>query len=800
MIKLKKRLPVLLMTAVIIPGLIISILGIYLVSQQKNARLLNVKNEFTNRLLRIQTNTEIQIRQLIKNTFQQIENSEINYSQPETLPDHIKNIALNNPIVKYPFFITSQNTFLFPFSKRTVLPGGKSPALDTVGKISKKRVKEFYDKGYNLEYKQRKFIDAVKFYLKSLQEKPGARALPYIYYSIARCYFKLNQFPQGANYYHKILHQFQDTLKKDKFLYFTILRQLAVSHKQIESVENAVKIYLQLYEDILNYEIYVKSAAPAAAFAFFKNEALDYLNRRARKESQKKGEDRVNPAKAIEQLEKASELDISLKWLYFEWEEEAGGTGKENETSRFSRLRELYEANDEKTQFYKAMKSMKEWSSPGSEPANVEIKQLKNRFSNRRHPFEIAFKPIAANHPKFNTIFFGFMLSFDFIKKNIIQPIARDELNDPSAFINVSDINNPNQPPPLLSVPFQTLLAGKILTLHSSRDDYFTAIVQRDIRLFYLLLFALIFTLVFGIILFYKYLSREAELVRLKSEFVDSASHTLKTPLTRISLLAENVKQGWVTGESRKEEFFNTIISETARMNEMIDNMLSFSRIEAGKQHYTPEKIYLQEITASIIDHYSAYIKELSLETENNQKFLLGGPGGAVFSKRVPPGRRRQKKCLSIEIDDHLPALWLDPQAIKLIIGNLLQNAIKYSPHEKYIKIRVYREKEFAVFEIEDKGIGIPKQEIPHIFKKFTRVSDNRVKRVEGSGLGLFLVGHAVDAHNGQIKVKSTPGKGTAFTIYFPLSPDLNKSERKRRRLFEGTRGLAPLSDKEKNY
>jgi signal transduction histidine kinase len=755
MIKLKKRLPVLLMTAVIVPGLIISILGIYLVSQQKNARLLNVKNEFTNRLLRIQTNSETRIRQLIKNTFQQIESSEIDYSQPETLPAHIKNIALNNSIVKYPFFITSQNTFLFPFSKRTVLPGGESPALDADGIISKKKVKEFYEKGYNLEYNQRKFIDAVKFYLKSLQEKPGAHALPYIYHSIARCYFKLNQFPQAANYYHKILHQFQDTLKKDKFLYFTILRQLAVSYKQIESVEynqkesveNAVEIYLQLYEEILNYEIVVKPDTTAGAFAFFKNEALDYLNRHARKESQKKGKDRVNPAKAMEQLEKASELDISLKWFYFEWEGEIGGTDKENEKSRFFRLRELYEANDEKTQFYKAMKGRKEWSNPGSESTDAEIKQLKNRFSNRRRPFEIAFKPTAANHPKFDTIFFGFMLSFEFIKNNIIQSIAREELNDPSAFIDVPDIDNPNQPPPLLSVPFQTLLPGKILTLHSSRENYFETIVLRDIRLFYLLLFALILTLVLGIILFYKYLSREAELVRLKSEFVDSASHTLKTPLTRISLLAENVKQGWVTGESRKEEFFNTIISETARMNEMIDNMLNFSRIEAGKQQYAPEKIYLQEIAASIIDRYSDYIKQSGFE---------------------------------IEIDDHLPALWLDPQAIKLIIGNLIQNAIKYSYDEKYIKIRVYREKEFAVLEIEDKGIGIPEKEIPHIFKKFTRVPDNRVKTIEGSGLGLFLVRHALDAHNGRIKVKSTLDKGTSFTIYFPLARDLHRSEKKR--------------------
>ena len=152
----------------------------------------------------------------------------------------------------------------------------------------------------------------------------------------------------------------------------------------------------------------------------------------------------------------------------------------------------------------------------------------------------------------------------------------------------------------------------------------------------------------------------------------------------------------------------------------------------------------------------------MKVKITNNEK-LLQGVQGDGFLEKSPPG-------LSIEIDDHLPALNLDPQSIKLIINNLLQNAIKYSPREKSIKIRVYREKEFAVFEIEDNGIGIPKQEISHIFKKFTRVPDNRVKTVEGSGLGLFLVRHAVDAHNGQIEVKSTVGKGTTFTIYFPFN------------------------------
>jgi len=119
-----------------------------------------------------------------------------------------------------------------------------------------------------------------------------------------------------------------------------------------------------------------------------------------------------------------------------------------------------------------------------------------------------------------------------------------------------------------------------------------------------------------------------------------------------------------------------------------------------------------------------------------------------------------------------VPALLLDPGAVKLIVANLVQNALKYSLKEKIVRVRVYLDStgKEAVFEIEDRGIGIPQKEIPHIFKKFTRVPGGTVRSIEGSGLGLFLVRHAVDAHNGRIDVTSTPGKGTTFRVYFPAN------------------------------
>jgi signal transduction histidine kinase len=237
----------------------------------------------------------------------------------------------------------------------------------------------------------------------------------------------------------------------------------------------------------------------------------------------------------------------------------------------------------------------------------------------------------------------------------------------------------------------------------------------------------------------YKYITREAELVRLKADFVDSVSHTLKTPLTRMALMAENVQQGWVTEENQKQFFFQTIIHETTLMTDMIDNMLDFSKIEAGKKQYHFQRSSLTEIVEAVKGRYADYLKKTGFD-------------------------------LQVQIEKNVPMFELDREAIQLIIANLIQNALKYSTEEKYIGIRVYREKDHAVIEVEDRGMGIPEKDLPNIFKKFHRVPGSAVKAREGSGLGLFIARHAAASHNGEIQVKSRIGKGSTFKVILPLN------------------------------
>ncbi len=753
MIRRNKPLPLLLMFAVIGSGVIIGALGIYLVSQQKSARLLDTAGEYAGRTAHIAAQVEAETRSAVDNVFRQLQENPPNPGNPEGLLQLTKTLLLNNPIVKNPFFITHRNQFLFPISRKTALPEEKIAPIEEL--MTNPRVKTLYLEGYRFEYRRRNFVEALESYRETLAAKPSPGAEPYAVHAVARCYFKLNKFAQAAYYYRRVLSRYPRTLEKDTSLHMTVLRHLALAHKQQGAPEDALPYYLDLYEKVLEYDVRGKTNP----FAFYKNEAREFLNRRVRKNEKEEAQEATQetpppqentetgsgsepqPAPAatpVERLRSTPELDVSLSWSYFEFGA-AADQGPEpagpGDDTRYLKLRELYESSDEKTQFYKALKNNPQWFTPPyalTTPA-ARIEQLENPYSRSR--FQVAYKLTVPDHPQWGAVYFGFMLSPAYIRETLVPQVTRRFLEGPSLYTTLSA---PGQPG-LASAPFQTLFPGKQLVLHSKQEDFFESIVKKEIRLYYFLLFLLMGLLVSGIFLFYKYLSREAQLVRLKADFVDSVSHTLKTPLTRMSLLAENIVQGWVTDEEKKKEFFETIISETGRMSEMIDNMLNFSRIEEGKQHYQPEKTYLQETVHTVLDDYSAYIK--------NHRFQV-----------------------ELHIGGHVPAVMLDPKAAKLIIGNLVQNALKYSPEEKHIHIEVSHSGGEVFFVIRDRGIGIPAKQIPLIFKKFSRAPGDTVKSIEGSGLGLFLVRHAVEAHQGRIEVTAGKEKGTVFRVYFPCA------------------------------
>ena len=139
-----------------------------------------------------------------------------------------------------------------------------------------------------------------------------------------------------------------------------------------------------------------------------------------------------------------------------------------------------------------------------------------------------------------------------------------------------------------------------------------------------------------------------------------------------------------------------------------------------------------------------------------------------------------EKKGFTIhtEIAADLPAMDFDREALASVVINLVSNAIKFSPDQKSVSLRLYAENDRAVLEVEDQGIGIAPHEIGRIFERFYRTSHQAVAETQGSGLGLPLVKHVVEAHGGEIRVDSTPGKGSVFSVILPIvSSDIAQSD-----------------------
>jgi signal transduction histidine kinase len=241
-----------------------------------------------------------------------------------------------------------------------------------------------------------------------------------------------------------------------------------------------------------------------------------------------------------------------------------------------------------------------------------------------------------------------------------------------------------------------------------------------------------------GMLLAYRNVSRELALAKLKSDFVSNVSHELRTPLSLIRLYAETLELGRISTRGKHQEYYEIIRKESERLTSLINNILDFSRIEAGKKEYSFRETDMADLVRSTLDSYR-------FEIEQN---------GFQFEQKI---------------DNNLPQLRVDREAIARSLLNLVNNAVKYSATEKYLGVHLYRHNGGVNLEVVDHGIGIPAKEQLKIFEKFYRVGDPLVHNTKGSGLGLSLVQHIVQAHGGEVAVESAPGRGSKFVITLPI-------------------------------
>jgi two-component system phosphate regulon sensor histidine kinase PhoR len=245
--------------------------------------------------------------------------------------------------------------------------------------------------------------------------------------------------------------------------------------------------------------------------------------------------------------------------------------------------------------------------------------------------------------------------------------------------------------------------------------------------------------LLFGAWLIIRNVAKQIELSRLKSDFVSGVSHEIRTPLALITMYIETLEMGRVTDTKKIKEYYSVILNETTRLSGIVNRILSFSQIESNKRKYFFSDTDLNEIieNATLTFRYSI----------DNKGFSY-----------------------SFHPDKNLPLVPGDKEAVTEAFINLIDNAMKYSFGVKDIAVRTGSDNKYAYLEVEDHGIGISEKNQKYIFDKFFRVTElNLANSVKGSGLGLAIVKHIMDAHEGSISVKSTPGAGSVFRLSFPV-------------------------------
>ncbi len=309
---------------------------------------------------------------------------------------------------------------------------------------------------------------------------------------------------------------------------------------------------------------------------------------------------------------------------------------------------------------------------------------------------------------------------------------------DVSVRILSPDADSPGKPA-FISEPSGSHLPGWRLALYLEGADPFAAAASRQVTAYLwtgvlvIVVLALMAAVVAG------YLIRQVRLTRLKNDLIATVTHELKTPLASMRALVDTLLAGNVRDERQAREYIQLMSKENERLSHLIDNFLTFSRMERNKRTFQFAEVDMGE--------------------------AINAAAGIVHDRFNGPG------CgLDIQVPEDLPRVRADRDAMVTVFLNLLDNAWKYSGDEKHIDVRAYAEDGMVCLEVRDNGIGMSRRATKRIFDRFYQVDQTLSRKAGGCGLGLSIVKFIVDAHGGSISVSSQPGKGSTFTIRLPLA------------------------------
>jgi two-component system phosphate regulon sensor histidine kinase PhoR len=241
-----------------------------------------------------------------------------------------------------------------------------------------------------------------------------------------------------------------------------------------------------------------------------------------------------------------------------------------------------------------------------------------------------------------------------------------------------------------------------------------------------------------GFLVTYQDITREVEQDRLRGDFIANASHELRTPVTSVKLLLENLVDGAKDDPEVRDVFLEDALREIDRMHDLVNSLLDVAALEAGRETLQLSGFELEGVVAEAIE-------------------------------TVMPQAQRRDVVLTL-VAEGRTQVEADRTRLRQVLVNLIANAVKFTPAGGRVTVKSRREGDMVRLAVEDTGIGIPAKDLPHIFDRFFRVTRNRSRLQGGSGLGLTIVKQAIDAHRGEIHVESTEGQGTTVYVGLPAT------------------------------
>jgi PAS domain S-box-containing protein len=255
-----------------------------------------------------------------------------------------------------------------------------------------------------------------------------------------------------------------------------------------------------------------------------------------------------------------------------------------------------------------------------------------------------------------------------------------------------------------------------------------------------------------GAICVFRDITKEKELERLRNEFVSTASHELRTPITAtegyLSIITDS---GMVKIDDKGKEFIGKAKSTLLAMSKLIQNLLSVTKIEEGKLETNVTNFSIHDLAKEVVDVFAAKANEKGIKIE-----LIESKDLTLKGKKVV-GRSLNVRA--------------DMEMIREVLNNLIENAIKFTT-KGGVSVSIDYDEEFATVNVEDTGMGMPKEGQKHLFEKFYRVDNTATREVGGTGLGLYITRSIVETFGGRIWVESAQGKGSKFHFTVPLALD----------------------------